>query len=1377
MPHTHSSSPRPAAACTSPASVIALTFASACALGLLTAAPLAAAGFPNVPQTPGTLLAGLLAPNQGRTAILAYHNGILFSVPEVPSSEPGSDFQVRTWDLADPAHPVELATWGVTPMPINAHGYLQSGDYLVLGANWPPEAPWSFRANAAPGSLTRTSYPDLLCAGVRGCLFQPFFVGDTWWSYGAIGGLATIERNGVVLGTWDHLGLTGVVGHPFLIGNLLIFASDQSRTGVATYDVSDPAQPVLLDVLTSGGPGGYWPEIWGGDGKLYVVFPYRDGGNGMQVVDATDPSALRLVADLPLAGAQAMYAQFQDEYAFIGDHKIDLRTFQSVLDLHGATVPHTSGGGVGIDTSQFALPIGNLLVTGGVGEHQGMAVWAHQAAPDSRGPSVGFHIPRAGQTNYPAGSPITLLIHETLATPTIVNGTTFIVRPVGGSAIAGRLTFSFDDILTFTPNLPLAANTTYEVVLADGGIRDAAGNGMVGYSFTFSTGGTVNGNLPPSLATFAATPYPAAPGVNVSFEAAASDPQGDAISYRFDFGDGTPKTAWGGATAEHPFATPGHYRATVQARDPQGAVATRSRVVTVATPPAGASPRASGALLCDSAARRVWTVNPDHGTVAALDADSGALVVEVPVCEHPRAVARAAGGEIWVSCGGDDRIRILDAGGSASGEIALGYGSAPAGLVASATGATLYIALEGRGEVRRIDAASRQTTAALALGPGPRALALSADGGRLLVTRFLSDRDWGEVWDVATAGLTLTRTIRLPKLGGDANRDTTASGRGVPNQLVAVAIAPDGANAWVAATKPNVERGLLFGPDLDSDNTVRATLVELALASGTAARAIDLDNSDSPSALAFSPLGDYLFVTLQGDDELLVLDAFEIESAAGLGSLVTRLATGAAPQGVCVDDPSAQVFVHDFLGRSATLFAAADFYAEGDIQLPAETVATAGTIGGEPLPASILAGKRLFYHARDPRMSAEGYLSCATCHLEGRSDGRVWDFTGRGEGLRRTLPLVGRAGTGQGNVHWSANFDEIQDFEGDIRNAFGGAGFMDDDDYAATAAPLGPAKAGLSPELDQLAAYVASLGPASIPRSPLRNADGSLTPVALAGRDRFRTLGCGSCHSGNGFTDSTLGAETLHDVGTLRTTSGHRLGGPLTGIDTPTLRGLFAEPRLLHDGSAANLDAVFTAAGGAVLPAEDATPSGGAEIVSTYVELNSDDTVHGRAYAALGPNGARVTFPGVDGGAGGSGAVELRFSNSGAAQVTVTVNAVAQILNLPAAGNNPSWRHTNWRSARLEGVVFTPGATNTVEITGTSAFPNISLDEIVVSRPDELARAAPHRQVAALAPGARAELAAYLLQLDGTPEENPSAELFHDGFAAGNTGAWSATLP
>ena len=102
---------------------LALLAALACT-AIAPALPAAAggAGFPNVPQTPGTLLAGLIAPNQGRTAILAFHNGILFSVPEAPSSEPGSDLQVRSWDLADPLHPAQLATWGITPMPINAHG-------------------------------------------------------------------------------------------------------------------------------------------------------------------------------------------------------------------------------------------------------------------------------------------------------------------------------------------------------------------------------------------------------------------------------------------------------------------------------------------------------------------------------------------------------------------------------------------------------------------------------------------------------------------------------------------------------------------------------------------------------------------------------------------------------------------------------------------------------------------------------------------------------------------------------------------------------------------------------------------------------------------------------------------------------------------------------------------------------------------------------------------------------------------------------------------------------------------------------------------------------------------------------------------------------
>ncbi len=62
--------------------------------------------------------------------------------------------------------------------------------------------------------------------------------------------------------------------------------------------------------------------------------------------------------------------------------------------------------------------------------------------------------------------------------------------------------------------------------------------------------------------------------------------------------------------------------------------------------------------------------------------------------------------------------------------------------------------------------------------------------------------------------------------------------------------------------------------------------------------------------------------------------------------------------------------------------------------------------------------------------------------------------------------------------------------------------------------PLGDAKAGLSADLDALAAYVASLN--AFAPSPLRNADGTLTAAATAGKQVFQAKNCASCHGGSG---------------------------------------------------------------------------------------------------------------------------------------------------------------------------------------------------------------------------------------------------------------------
>src|SRR5687767_4387980 len=96
--------------------------------------------------------------------------------------------------------------------------------------------------------------------------------------------------------------------------------------------------------------------------------------------------------------------------------------------------------------------------------------------------------------------------------------------------------------------------------------------------------------------------------------------------------------------------------------------------------------------------------------------------------------------------------------------------------------------------------------------------------------------------------------------------------------------------------------------------------------------------------------------------------------------------------------------------------------------------------------------------------------------------------------------------------------------------------------------PLGFAKPGISSDLDALAAYVQSL--TVVPPSPFRNADGSLTADGVVGKAIFNQLACYSCHGGEAFTDSAFGV--MHDVGTLKPSSGQRLGAPLTGLDTPT---------------------------------------------------------------------------------------------------------------------------------------------------------------------------------------------------------------------------------
>ena len=715
-----------------------------------------------------------------------------------------------------------------------------------------------------------------------------------------------------------------------------------------------------------------------------------------------------------------------------------------------------------------------------------------------------------------------------------------------------------------------------------------------------------------------AEPAPTAVGASTRFEAKVTDVSG-AVEIRWTFGDGEATEFTEGATAvTHTYAAPGHYSVIVVARDDSG-FQSRSFVHTVHTQPTARPPQSASPLAYLPERNYVVTANTDNDTVTVVDAGALETVAEIPVFDEPVAVALAPDGKLWVVHRADYAVAIVDLDTlKVTGFFRLPYASQPMGIVFGASG-DAYAALMATGEVARLDAATGELRERRFVAPWLRGISLSGDQEHLWLTRFVSPEGRGEVYQVDAA--TLDVVARVDLLEDTTTEDSSVQGRGLPNYLFSVAISPDGKEAWVPGKKDNMARGLQRdGLPLTQDNTVRPliAILDLDAREELPEWRIDLDDRNLPRHVSFSPLGDYAFVSIYGSDMVEVWDSHTKNLVTGMRGSKGPVATILGPEErlFVLGDSSRDLLVYDVSG----VLSGADHTTRlvGEIDL----------VANEKLSAEVLYGKQLFGNADDPRMAREGYLSCASCHVDGLDDGRVWDFFDRGEGFRNTTALVGRRGMGHGRVHWSGNFDEIQDFEGDIRHAQGGLGFMTNEDYESgtRSSSLGDPKAGLSPELDAIAAYVASLE--TIPRSPYRNPDGTLTDDAVAGREIFLRLGCDSCHAGDDFTDSAEGL--LHDVGTLTPLSGSRLGDELPGIDTPTLLGVWQTAPYLHDGSAPTLRDVLTTR----------NPEGKHGDTSDLTEEELDQLVAYLLQIDQGLPPTELVLPSDPGGAGGAGGAD-----------------------------------------------------------------------------------------------------------------------------------------
>jgi YVTN family beta-propeller protein len=466
----------------------------------------------------------------------------------------------------------------------------------------------------------------------------------------------------------------------------------------------------------------------------------------------------------------------------------------------------------------------------------------------------------------------------------------------------------------------------------------------------------------------------------------------------------------------------------------------------------------------------------------------------------------------------------------------------PYGVVVTRDGTRAYVTHDYPGSVSEIDIATRKVLRTFSVGENCRGVALSNDEKTLYVTEFLS------------AKLTAVEIASGQVVDSWAGYETDSLCRHV-------VLHPTRPKAYLSHTRSRVTtfdaRGSIF-PMFSICDTVPKPVGEKRR------KGIALDTYNgvyvvtNPWEAALSPDGSRLYVIYAGTNDMNVNsvlddDYREIERI-GLARKV-----GTHPRAIRTSPDGKEVYVYNTLDFEIGVY-------DADMKrLAGIKVCT------PPHTEEWRRGKELFQSALQPMGSAR-WIACSSCHPDGLTDGRVWHNP---EGKRRTPNLFGLAHTHP--LHWSADRDEVQDFEYTIRGKLmRGRGLYDGTmkprDAFLPAVELEENLAGRSKDLDALAIYTNSF---PFRLSPHAAAPGKLTPEAERGKAIFfsQETQCATCHSGPYYTDSSLKRPyKLHDVGTGDDPA-EKMGPK---YDTPTLLGVYRAGPYLHDGRAKTLHEVLT---------------------------------------------------------------------------------------------------------------------------------------------------------------------------------------------------------
>lgn len=465
----------------------------------------------------------------------------------------------------------------------------------------------------------------------------------------------------------------------------------------------------------------------------------------------------------------------------------------------------------------------------------------------------------------------------------------------------------------------------------------------------------------------------------------------------------------------------------------------------------------------------VWVTNQLSDSIAIVSVAARSVVAVLRVVDEPSDVV-FAGGKAFVTAATRDEVQVFDAITRAPlGTVAI-FGKDPRALATSPDGAHVYAVVQRSGNGTTILPANQAPPPPPptnpALPPAPQQGLIVRADDPAWASHFsytLPDHDIADI-DVAT--LAVTRYFR--------SVGTTNTG---------IAVHPITGDLWVANT--DARNLVRFEPALRG-HAIDSRVTKITTGASPTVTAFDLNvglnYAQLPNAAALGtalaePFGvaidaaaGRVYVAAQGTDRIGVLDLagvvqarIEVGNTPG-AAVDTRHKRG--PRGLALHPTAAVLYVLNHLSDTLAVV-------DTNLQtvLGEQPIATV-----DPMPQAVREARNFLY---DTKLSGNGTMSCASCHIDADTDGIAWDLgdpTGvmqaapaqpfpfnvglvqfhpmKGPMTTQTLRGIGSTGV----LHWRGDRANFQAFNGAFASLLGGSQLATTDmnDYAAFANAIVP---------------------------------------------------------------------------------------------------------------------------------------------------------------------------------------------------------------------------------------------------------------------------------------------------------------------------------